>query len=276
MVNITYILSKITKIIVAFILIIIIILISRVIRKNLLKRAKTKKMKHNAIMFSSLFNYVAIFLVIFFTVLSFTGTTTVGITAGLLTAALGWALQRPITGIAGWLMIIITEPFKIGDRIIIGGVKGDVINITLTHIHLHEFGGTASGEDPSGRIILVPNSIIFEQNIINYTSTDEFVLDEVVFTVTYDSNIDMAREISIKAAEKITQNILDKVPAKPTVRINFQPSGIDIRVRYYVQASKRTKINSEITEEIFKQISKNEKVKFAYPHTYVILDKKEK
>lgn len=263
----------IKKLIIVVLLIIAVIFSSAFIRKALLKKAKSKKMKHNAIVFTNLFSYLIIFLIIFFAVLSTTGITNVGITAGLLTAALGWALQRPITGIAAWLMVIITEPFEIGDRIIIGNVKGDVVNITLTHIHLSEFGGTASGEEPSGRIILVPNSIIFEQNIINYTSKDEFVLDEIVFTITYDSNVDVAREIAIKSAERVTKNIIEKVPSHPAVRINFQPSGIDVRLKYYAQASRRTKTNSEITEEIFKQISKHKKVKFAYPHTHVILEK---
>jgi len=67
--------------------------------------------------------------------------TGIGVSAGLLLAALAWALQRSITGIAVWLMIIIKRPFEIGEIIIIGDIKGDVADITLTQIHIKEIGG---------------------------------------------------------------------------------------------------------------------------------------
>ncbi len=268
------ILTYLNRIILIVVIIIIIIFISLFLKKTLLKKAKTKKMTHNVIMFTNLFTYVTIFLAVVFTLISVTGSINLGITAGLLTAALGWALQRPITGIAGWVMVIMTEPFTIGDRIIIGSVRGDVKNMTLTHIHLNEFGGTTSGEETSGRLILIPNSVIFEQNIINYTSQNDYILDEIVFTMTYDSNLDLAREIAIKSAEKITKDIIEKVPKKPFVRVNFQDSGIIIRTKYYTPAANRQKTNSEITESIFKEITKEKKIRFAYPHTEIIFKDK--
>ena len=232
-------------------------------------------MKHNVIVFTSLVSYLFVFLAILFLVLSLTGgLTSIGIAAGLLTAALGWALQRPITGIAAWLMVIVTKPFEIGDRIIIGNVRGDVVNITITHIYLSEFGGTVGGEETSGRIVIIPNAVLFEQNVINYTAQNEFILDEVAFTITYSSHIDLAKNIAKKAAEKVTKEFIENVPVKPFIRSNFQPSGVDIRVRYYTIASKRQETNSKITEEIFKAIMKEKKVKFAYPHTEVYLNKK--
>ncbi len=254
---------------------IIYIILNTFVKKALIKRAKTKKVRHNVIVFINLISYTFIFLTIVFIVLSFTGGFTgVGIAAGLLTAALGWALQRPITGIAAWLMVIITKPFEIGDRIIIGKVRGDVINITITHIYLNEFGGTIGGEETSGRVIIIPNSVLFEQNVINYTAQNEYILDEVAFTVTYDSHIELAKSLGKKIAEEITKEFIEKVPKKPFIRLNFQPSGIDVRVRYYTIAPKRQETNSKITEEIFKAITKEKKVKFAYPHTQIILEKK--
>jgi small-conductance mechanosensitive channel len=273
-IDITKIFVYLNSFIFIVIVIAVVIFFSLFLKKTLLKKAHTKKMTHNVIMFTNLFSYIAIFLAILFTFISVTGSVNLGITAGLLTAALGWALQRPITGIAGWLMVVITEPFTIGDRIIVGSVKGDVKNMTLTHIHLNEFGGTTTGEETSGRLILIPNSVIFEQNIINYTSQNDYILDEVVFTITYDSNMDLARQIAIKASEKITKDILEKVPKKPFVRVSFQASGVDVRIKYYTTATKRQKTNSEVTEEVFKTITNEKKVRFAYPHTEIIFKNK--
>ncbi len=256
-------------------IVLVYILINTFLKRALIKKVRTKRMKHNIIVFASLVSYLFVFLSVIFLIISVTGSgLSLGVAAGLLTAGLGWALQRPITGVAAWIMVITSKPFEVGDRIIVGGVKGDVSNITLTHIHLKEFGGTIGGEETSGRIIFVPNSILFEQNIINYTSQNNYILDEVTFTITYSSDIDRANEIARKIAEKITKSVLEHVQQKPFTRSNFQKSGVDIRVRYYTIAADRQETSSKITEEISKKIKKETKVKFAYPHTEVFLNKR--
>ena len=73
--------------------------------------------------------------------------------------------------------------------------------------------------------------------------------------------------------QTVIKNFIEKVPKKPFIRVNFQASGIDIRVRYYTIASERQKISSDITEEIFNKIMKEKKTEFAFPHTKVILEK---
>jgi len=247
-------------------------------KRRLYAKARTKKLRHNITIFSNLLTYTFFIIGIMMVIFSYTGNIfSIGLTAGLLTAALGWALQRPITGIAGWIMVVVAKPFGIGDRIVVGGVKGDVSNITLTHIYLKEFGGTIGGEETSGRIVMVPNSVLFEKDLINYTFQDDYILDEVSVAVTYESNIEKAKEICVKAAKKVTDQVKDSIYGrypKPYLRLNFQPSGIDVRIRYYAPADKRLEYNSKLTEEIFKGICADKSVEIAYPHTEVIYREK--
>ena len=267
--------SNIIKPIIIFVIILIIYLFVRIfLKKSLISKAKTKKMKHNITIFLNFVTYLFIFISAIIILLYFTGgNLALGIGAGLLTAALGWALQRPITGIAAWIMVIASRPFSIGDRIIVGTTKGDVMNITLTHIFLKEFGGTTGGEETSGRIIMIPNSVLFEKDVINYTFQDDYILDEITVTVTYESDIDEAEKICLDVAKKLTKD-LEKIPSSPFVRSSFHPSGIDLKIRYYVSANKRQLYNSEITKQIFKEIGKEKSVEIAYPHTEVIFRKK--
>ncbi len=252
-------------------------LVSIGIKRAVIRRAKTKNQKNNAMLLLSLWRY-AFAVVIVITIIFLMGgdITGLGVWAGLLTAALGWALQKPITGVAGWIMVIIKKPFQVGDRIEIMGVKGDVKEISLTHIYLKEVGGTIATEERSGRVIMVPNSKLFEQDIINYTLTDEFILDQVVTTITYDSDLDRAIKICTEAASRATRDFLENMPVKPYVRTFFQPSGIDIKTRYYVRAEDRIKVASDVTQQIFRYISRERKVEIAYPHTEVVLRKKGK
>ncbi|MBU4201949.1 MAG: mechanosensitive ion channel family protein, partial [Candidatus Altiarchaeota archaeon] len=197
-----------------------------------------------------------------------------GIGIGLLSASLGFALQRPITGIAAWVMLIVNKPFIIGDRIIIGTTRGDVVNITLSHVYLMEIGGIVTGEETSGRIIMIPNSVLFEQNIINYTSQDDYILDQVVVAITYESNLDGAMKITLDSARKHTKEFIEATGKKPYVRTFFQSSGIDVHVRYTSPATRLQEFSSAITKEIYDRIMKADDVEIAYPHTEVVLRKK--
>lgn len=245
------------------------------IKKNLLKRAKTKKQISNVEIFSKIFKYIFLLILIIFAIFSYAGSWTgLGLTVGLLSAALGWALQRPITGIAAWIMVVTRRPFVIGDRVIIGDVKGDVADITLTHIYLREIGGIVPSEESSGRIIMIPNSVLYEKNIINYTLQDDYVLDQVIVTVTYESNLDKAIKIASESAKKYTKEFIEETKKEPYVRTFFQPSGIDVKVRYFSQATRLAEISSNITKEIFEGIMKTKDVEIAYPHTEVVFRKK--
>jgi len=248
----------------------------KILKKRLLKKAKTKKEKSNVEIFFRATQYFLILLLIIFAFLAYGGSLTgIGVVAGLLSAAFGWALQRPITGMAAWLMIVIKRPFEIGDRVIIGNIKGDVVDITLTHIHIKEIGGTIASEETSGRVILIPNAKLFEENIINYTYQGELILDQVKFTVTYESNLEKAQKIAQDSAKEVLSEYLLQ-PEQPYTRTWFQPSGVDVYVRYKALAQKREEISSKITKKIFDKVIPSREVEFAYPHQEVLLRKKEK
>jgi len=243
------------------------------LKKYLLKKAKNKKERSDIEIFSRAIKYIVVLFLIIFGVLSYSGSlVSIGLFAGLISASLGFALQRPISGMAAWLMLVIKRPFEIGDRVIIGPVKGDISDISLTHVHIKEIGGTIPSEEISGRTILIPNAKLFEEDIINYTRKDNFILDEVSFPITFDSDIDEAQKIAQESAEIVLKDY-EKNIQKPYSRTYFQPSGVDIFVRYPTLASDRNEISSKITQHIFKRINQTKKIRFAYSHSEVLLNR---
>lgn len=244
------------------------------IKRRLLKKAKTRKRKSDVEILSRAIQYFIFVTLLIFAILFYAGSLTgIGLAIGFLAAGLGLALQKPITGVAAWLMVVINRPFDIGDRISIGSIKGDVLGLTLAHIHIGEIGGTIEAEERSGRVVLIPNSVLFEQNVINYTKTGDTILDDVKFPITFESDLEKAKDIALQSAKKILKDFVEEVE-KPYLRISFQPSGMDILVRYFVPATSREEIVSLITEEIFKKIRASKNIEFAYPHTEVLLRKK--
>lgn len=243
-------------------------------RRGILKRARTKKERSNAQIFFQTGRYLLISILFILALLSYAGSFTgIGLTVGLLSAALGWALQRPITGLAAWIMVIVKRPFDIGDRIIIGTVRGDVVDVTLTHIHICEIGGTIASEESSGRIILIPNATLFETAIINYTKERDFILDQVIFAITYESNLEEAKRIAVDSAKEVLKEYKNKT-IEPYTRVFFSGTALDVYIRFESPATERERITSEITQKIYKKISGSKEVKFNYPRSSVFLQKK--
>jgi small-conductance mechanosensitive channel len=274
--NVAFIFSTLKALIFVIALIIFFNVLLTKIEKNLLQRVNTKRQISNIEIITKIFKYLFTLVIIISALLSFLGEwASLGIFVGLTTAALGFALQKPITGMAAWVMLVTKRPFEIGDRVVIGNVKGDVIDITLTHIHINEVGGTILGEDNSGRTLMIPNSVVFEQNIINYTLTHDYILGEVIVTVTYESDLDKAIEICYDSAQKQGRDVIALLKKDPYVRTFFQPSGIDVHVRYFAPARRYQEFASNITKEVFERIMDLDDVEIAYPHTEIILSDKD-
>ncbi|MDH7506556.1 MAG: mechanosensitive ion channel [Candidatus Thermoplasmatota archaeon] len=267
------------QIMIIVISIIIFMILLKIIKNHLIKKVKTKKQITNVSVFIDLLKFLFIFFIIIIILFTYYGNfSELGFIAGLFSVAVGLALQKPISSVIAWLILTTRRPFDIGDRILISDLKGDITDITLTHIFLDEVGGTIEGEEKSGRIIMIPTSSIFEKEIINYTHQDEYILVEIVTSITYESNLENAENLILKAVEKIMKpywiNFPKKLEKEPHTRLQFKDSGIDISVRYYTLAFNRNKIATDIRREIFNQIKNVKDVEFAYPHTEVLLREK--
>ncbi|MCK5458555.1 MAG: mechanosensitive ion channel family protein [Thermoplasmatales archaeon] len=270
------ILELIAIIIISFIIFNIVL---KLIKKSLLEKVKTKKQRSNVTVFTDLLKYLFAFFLIIIGISVYSGKLgDLGFVAGLLTVAVGWALQKPISGVVAWLILVTRQPFHIGDRVIISNMKGDVTNITLTHIFLDEVGGTIDGEEGSGRTVMIPTSVIFEQEVINYTQRDDYILDEVVTAITYESDLKKAEEIVTDAVDGIMESVREGFPKRirkdSHVRLMFQDSGIDVIIRYYTIATRRNEVTTSIRREIWNSIRKTPSVEFAYPHTEVLFQEK--
>ena len=243
------------------------------VKRYVYKRAQVET---NAKNFMAVWGYVWTAIIAIFGIISLSGSLkTLGISAGFLGMVLGWSLQAPVTGIAAWLMLILKRPFKIGDRVIIAGITGDVMDITLTHVILNQVGGTVSSEERSGRGILIPNAILFGQTITNYTLDEEFILVEVPVRITFESNWQEAERILVNAAKEVTTDVIKEVNEEPFIRAELFDAGVMMRLRYKTRPVDRASSLSDIVKIIFHEFSKSDAVEFCYAHSEVIYSWKE-
>ena len=244
------------------------------ITQRLIVRAMRRQQRTDAqiLQFTTLWKYLFMLSGILLVVVSMSASlAAMGLTVAFVGMILGWSLQRPVTGVAAWLMVMIKRPFRIGDRVIIQGVKGDVLDISPTHILLGEVGGTIGGEESSNRGILIPNAVLFDQMVTNYAVSQEskYILAEVSVRVSYESDYELAIQTLIDCAREVTGDIIQETGREPVVRSEFFDSGVMMRLRYQTIAADRERISSDIVGKIVKVFGHSDTLGFAYPHAAI-------
>jgi small-conductance mechanosensitive channel len=156
---------------------------------------------------SALISYLVIIL--FLTVVFRESLGKLAIALGVAGAGIAFALQEVVTSIAGWAAINFANFYKTGDRIQLGGIKGDVIDIGILRTTLMELGEWVKSDLYTGRIVRIANSFVFKEPVFNYSGDFPFLWDEITVPVTYASDHRLAREI----LEKIIHTVVEEYTA---------------------------------------------------------------
>lgn len=154
---------------------------------------------------------VAIVLVLGVVSIWVTAGTNISTGVGLLSAGLGFALQQVILSLAGYFVILRGDIFTVGDRITLGGVRGDVVRLGFLKTTIMEMGQppAVQSADPAvwvharqytGRLVTVTNGQIFAEPVYNYGRDFPYLWEEIVLPVSYDADRARAEEILLTAA----------------------------------------------------------------------------
>ncbi|GAB6189507.1 mechanosensitive ion channel [Marinitoga arctica] len=264
-------------------------LLKKINYKILIDKIKDPKVKYY---WNKTVNYVfALIGFIAIVKIWFSGFQSLSTFLGLFSAGLAIALKEIIINFAGWLYIISKKPFIIGDRIEIGEYAGDVIDISALNFIILEISNWVNAEQSTGRIIHIPNGVIFNQKLANYTKDFKFIWNEIPVLITFNSNWKKAKNILLKIANKYAEHLskeaeekLKKAAAKymifykkltPIVYTSVEDSGILLTIRYLCRPRKRRNSSHEIWEEILEEFSKYDDINLAYPSQSIYIKKSE-
>ncbi len=202
-----------------------------------------------------------------------------GTMIGLIGAGLAIALKEPLLSIAGRFAIFAGHMYNAGDRIEVQKMAGDVIDIGFFYTRLLEIGSWITADQYSGRILLIPNSLIFGTPILNYTQHLGLIWDEVVLSITYQSNLESATRILTDVGTEYTREFLKdaqhdleemrtrflvpQLELKPVVYVKVTSNWLELTLRYVVDPKKRRPASSYIYSEMFKRISKADDIQIA-------------
>jgi small-conductance mechanosensitive channel len=172
---------------------------------------------------------------------------------GFLTLGLALALRTVIASAVAWLYIISRHPFHIGDRVQVGGYVGHVVDIEVFHFRLIELKDWHGHALPTGRIVRVPNNLIFQTTVAGNVAGFPYHWDEIEVQFAHGSDLESAKRLlsNVVARHAVAADTLDtelrrrmrtefmmpdeSLAPAPVVRID--PSGIKITVRYLSKAT---------------------------------------
>jgi len=200
---------------------------------------------------------------------------------GLLSAGLAIALRDLVVNLAGWLYILARRPFTLGDRIQIGGHAGDVIDIGAFQFTLMEIGNWVQADQSTGRVVNVPNAMVFTQPLANYHKGFHYIWNEVPVLVTFESNWPKAKEILQRIAAAHSEDLPKAAERRlkeasrrymiyyqaltPAVYTSVRDSGVLLTLRYLTEPRRRRGTEQAIWEDILREFGKCDDVDFAYP-----------
>jgi len=207
---------------------------------------------------------------------------------GILSAGLAVALQDLFINVAGWVYILSQQPFVVGDRIEIASHAGDVVDITGLRFTLREIGNWVDADQPTGRLVHIPNGFVFSHTMANYTRDISFVWHEVHVLVTFESDWHRAEqrviealrphvvpEPTVKAAEERAANRLDfPIEYGATTIATYvttAESGVVITGRVLVEARRRRKTEDGFWRAFLDAIADDPTVNLAYPTVRTVL-----
>lgn len=201
------------------------------------------------------------------------------VTYGLIAAGIAVALQDLFKSLAGGIILFVTRIYKVGDRVQINSKEGDVIDIDLLYTTILEMKEWVDGDQATGRLTMVPNSVVLSGVINNYTKDNNFMWDEIRVPVTYESNWRKAMKIMqdiatnetkdvAKKAEKDISKIREKYyftgrPVDPQVFVGLTDNWINLTVRYVTLVRGRRGLKSNLSLMILEEIEKSKDVKIA-------------
>jgi len=205
--------------------------------------------------------------------------------AGFITAGIAVGLQAVLLSVAAYFFIIGRYGIRVGDRISVAGVTGDVVDIGLVRLYLLELAGTGLDFYPTGRIVVFSNAVLFQTStpLFKQIPGTEYTWHEVVVMIAPDGNHKVAQEKLVGAVTSVYSRYKDAIERQhaaierhvdiqverpsPEARLQFADAGLELLVRYPVEIRNAPDTDEEMTRKVLELIETDAALKAAVSGT---------
>ena len=192
--------------------------------------------------------------------------------AGFITAGIAVGLQAVLLSVAAYFFIIGRYGIRVGDRISVAGITGDVVDIGIVRIYLMELAGTGLDFYPTGRIVVFSNAVLFQTGVPLFKQIPgtEYAWHEVVVMIAPDGNHQAAQQKLVAAVNDVYSKYREEIESqhanierrvdiqielpRPEARLQFADTGLELLVRYPVEIRRAPDIDEEMTRKVLNLI----------------------
>lgn len=201
--------------------------------------------------------------------------------AGFITAGLAVGLQTILLSVAAYFFIIGRYGVRVGDRITIAGVSGDVIEVGLVRFYMMEMAGSGTDLYPTGRVAVFSNAVLFQAGTPLYKQMPgtEYIWHELTVKLLADADYRAAVQDLLKTVQKVYEGYKEQIERQhkhleswidssidmPAIQSNLQlvDGGLQLWARYPVAISEAASIDGKMVEALLQSISGNQSIKAA-------------
>jgi small-conductance mechanosensitive channel len=191
--------------------------------------------------------------------------------AGLMTAGIAVALQNVILSIAGYFFLIGKYGVRVGDRVNINGVTGDVVDIGLVRLQLMEMTN-GPAPLPTGRVVAFSNAVVFQagSGMFKQIPGTNFLWHEITLTLDPKTNYRQVEQHMMEAVNKVFAEYRDKMELQrrnverslnstlaafsPESRLHLTQTSLEVVIRYPVELSNAGEIDNRVTRAILEAL----------------------
>jgi small-conductance mechanosensitive channel len=188
--------------------------------------------------------------------------------AGFITAGVAVGLQAVLLSVAAYFFIIGRYGIRVGDRISVAGITGDVVDIGLVRLYLMELAGTGLDFYPTGRIVVFSNAVLFQTGVPLFKQIPgtEYAWHEVVVMILPNGDHKATQEKLVATVNSVYSQYQEEIARqhaaierrvdiqieapKPEARLQFADTGLELLVRYPVEIRKAPDIDEQMTRKV--------------------------
>ena len=193
---------------------------------------------------------------------------------GFAAAGIAVALQNVILSLAGYFFLIGKFGIKVGDRVQVSGVSGDVIDLGLVKLSLMELGGDGNDRQPTGRVVVFSNAVVFQPsgNFFKQIPGTNFVWNEVTLTLSPECDYRLAEKRLLEAVEEVFARHRESIQRqyveaqislnmeldslKPQSRLELSADGLRITLRYPAETRNAVQTADEVARRLLDVIAR--------------------
>jgi small-conductance mechanosensitive channel len=255
-----------------------VLVVAEIWRRAIFRYVHETRRRYQMLLLRKIVLCLAIVLVIAFSFATELGS--VATFAGLLTAGVAVALQNVILSVAGYFFLIGKFGVRVGDRVQISGVTGEVVEIGLVRLHVMELGGSGRDVQPTGRVVAFSNAFVFQPTVGMFKQIPgtSFVWHEMTLTLASDSDYRGVETRMTKAVDtafadyhvnlerqrmQMEMNLgsVSVAPLRPRVGFRLTASGLEVIVSFPAEMQNASEIDDRVTREILREIERDPKLK---------------